>query len=288
MFASQKVTVTSNGLPVTIHMVSCGAVAVKTRFRDARLSGFWAMLDFMADRHFTEWLPIWVMIVEHPEGVFIFDAGEIEAINDKDYFTPCGRVAKWFDTTQFKFSINRDEEIDRQLQRLNIPVEKVKAVILTHLHFDHSDGIKHFPSTPVMVSRDEWAKPFGHLPQLYPAWFKPVLLEMNGKYDVFNKAHYLTQAKDIIVVETPGHTYHHSSLLLKMDDLHILFAADVCYTQQQLLQGTYPGNNTSNKTAKHTYDVIKAFAAKHPTVFLPSHDAEAADRLQKLSVMPSI
>ena len=286
MFTSQSVTVTSKGQPVTIHMVSCGVVAVKTRFKDARFSGFWAMLDFIADSHFTEWLPIWVMIIEHPEGVFIFDAGEITRVNDKDYFTPCGRMAKWFDTTQFKFKIDREEEIDRQLQRLNIPVDKVKAVVLTHLHFDHSDGVKHFPSTPIMINKDEWVKPFGDLPQLYPTWFKPVLLEMHERYDVFDRACYLTNAKDIILVETPGHTYHHCSILLNMDGLHIMFAADVCYTQQQLLQGGYPGNNTSNRTAGHTYHTIKAFAAKHPTVLLPSHDAGAANRLQQLSAIP--
>lgn len=138
-----------------------------------------------------------------------------------------------------------------------------------------------------MVSKDEWVKPFGDLPQLYPVWFKPVLLEMNEQYDVFNKACYITKAKDIILVETPGHTYHHCSVLLKLDDMHIMFAADVCYTQQQLLQGGYPGNNTSNKTAWHTYNTIKAFAVKRPMVFLPSHDAEAANRLKQLSVMPS-
>jgi len=286
MFTSQSVTVTSKGQPVTIHMVSCGAVAVKTRFKHARFSGFLAMLDFITDRNFTEWLPIWVMIVEHSEGVYIFDAGEISDINNQDYFTPCGRIAKWFDTTQFKFKVSREDEIDQQLQRLNIPVEKVKAVILTHLHFDHSDGIKYFPSTPVMVSKDEWAKPFGDLPQLYPAWFKPVLLNMNERYDVFDKACYVTNAKDIVLVETPGHTYHHCSVLLSMDGLHIMFAADVCYTQQQLLQGGYPGNNTSNKTAGHTYNKIKIFVSKHPTVFLPSHDEGAANRLKQLFVMP--
>jgi len=285
MFKGQSVTLESNGAPVKVHLVSCGSVKVKTRFKDARFSGLVAMFDFIADRKFTPWLPIWVMIVEHPEGVFIFDAGEIVAVNNKDYFTSSGFIAKWFDTSQFKFSITRDEEIDRQLQALNIPVEKIKAIVLTHLHFDHTDGIIHFPNTPIMVSRDEWNKPFGDLPKLYPTWFKPVLIDLNEQYDVFTKAYYLTQAKDIILVETPGHTYHHCSVLLKLDGLHIMFAADICYTQQQLLQGGFPGNNTDNKTAKQTYETVKLFAQKHPTVFIPSHDEGAANRLQELSVI---
>ncbi|HWB27998.1 MAG TPA: N-acyl homoserine lactonase family protein [Chitinophagaceae bacterium] len=285
MFNKGSVTVTSNCAPVTIHLVSCGAVAVKTRFRNARFSGIPAMLDFMADRKFTEWLPIWVMIIEHPEGVFVIDAGEIAEVNRKDYFKLSGYIANWFDRSQFKFAITREEEIDRQLQSLRIPAEKIKSVVITHLHFDHTDGIKHFPSTEICVSGDEWQRPFGDLPKLYPSWFKPVLLEMNTRYDVFYRACPLTQAKDIWLVETPGHTYHHCSVLLALDGINIMFAADICYTQQQLLQGGFPGNTTSNKTAQKTYDAIRQFAKNHPLVFLPSHDAEAATRLQNLALL---
>ncbi|HEV9036146.1 MAG TPA: hypothetical protein VGQ51_05985 [Puia sp.] len=30
----------------------------------------------LLDRHFTEWLPVWVMVIEHPEGIFVIDTGE--------------------------------------------------------------------------------------------------------------------------------------------------------------------------------------------------------------------
>src|SRR4051812_14338547 len=118
MFKGTSVTVTSGGKPVTIHLVSTGAVAVKTRFRKSRFSGLLAMADFIFDNKFTEWLPIWVMIVEHPEGVFIIDAGEITAVNAPGYFKSSGFMADWFDTTQFKFMVKPEEEIDKQLQAL--------------------------------------------------------------------------------------------------------------------------------------------------------------------------
>ncbi len=285
MFKGGSVTVTSNGKPVTIHLVSCGAVAVKTRFRDARFSGLAAMADFILDKNFTEWLPIWVMIIEHPESVFVIDAGEITEVNNKDYFASSGFIAKWFDTSQFKFSITREEEIDEQLQALGITVDKVKAVVLTHLHFDHTDGIKYFPSTPIKVSTAEWQKPFGDLPKLYPSWFRPTLVEMSEQYEAFEKAHYLTAAKDIILVETPGHTYHHCSVIINTDELNIMFAADICYTQQQLQQNRFAGNNTSNLTAKKTYDTVNAFAQSSPLVFLPAHDIDSAERLRQLIVL---
>jgi glyoxylase-like metal-dependent hydrolase (beta-lactamase superfamily II) len=108
---------------------------------------------------------------------------------------------------------------------------------------------------------------------------------LNEEYDVFAKTRYLTQAKDVLLVETPGHTYHHCSVLLNMDGVHILFAADICYSLEQLMEESFPGNNAGNKMAQHTYGIVKAFARKYPTVFIPSHDAGAAKRLKTLSVI---
>lgn len=285
MFSSTTVQLHSNDQPLNINLVSTGAVAVKRKFRENKHSGLIALFDFLLDKNFTEWLPIYVMIIEHAEGIFIIDAGEITDVNNKDYFKSSGFIANWFDKAQFKFSVNREDEIDEQLQRININKEKIKAVVLTHLHFDHTDGIQHFPNANIFVSKAEWQNPFGDLPKLYPAWFKPELIELNESFDVFDRAYYLTASKDIMLIETPGHTYHHCSVLIKADECCVLFAADVCYSQQQLLINKFAGNNASNKLAKATYGKIKMFAQHHPTVFIPSHDKNASQRLQNLETL---
>ena len=282
MFNRQTVQLTIQGQPVKIHLVSTGGVTVKTKFREAKRTGLLAMIDFIFDKKFTEWMPIWVLIIEHPEGIFVIDTGENANVNDPGYFKSSGMFANWFDTTQFKFEVKVEEEIGSQLNDLDIPIEKIKAVILTHLHLDHIDGLKYFPSTPVIVNKKEWEKPFGDLPKLYPSWFKPQLVELNQKYDVFESVYYLTKAKDLLLIETPGHTYHHCSLLLKTDQGSIFFAADVCYTQYQIIEEKYSGSNASHKLAKDTYDKIKQFAKKSKLVFLPSHDADASHRLKEL------
>ena len=282
MFDRQSVQLTISGNPVKIHIVSTGAVSVKTKFREATKTGFLAMVDFILDKKFTEWMPIWVMIVEHPEGVFVIDTGENADVNNPDYFKSSGILANWFDTTQFKFKVDRDEEIGPQLDQLNIPIEKIKAVVLTHLHLDHIDGLKYFPLTPIIVNRKEWERPFGDLPKLYPSWFKPTLVDLDEQFDVFEHVHYLTAAKDMLLIETPGHTYHHCSVLMKADNCAIFFAADICYTQYQVIEEKYAGANASHKMSKDTYDKVKQFAKKNKLVFVPSHDAESSVRLKEL------
>ena len=286
MFDTVTIQLTTRGQAVKVHLVSTGAVSVKTKFREATKTGLLAMVDFILDKKFTEWMPIWVMIVEHPEGVFVIDTGENADVNNPGYFKSSGRFANWFDTTQFKFKVVRDEEVGPQLDRLNIPMGKIKAVVLTHLHLDHIDGLKYFPSTPIIVNRKEWERPFGDLPKLYPSWFKPTLVDLDEQFDVFEHVHYLTAAKDMLLIETPGHTYHHCSVLMKADNCAIFFAADICYTQYQIIEEKYSGTNAAHKLAKDTYNRVKQVAKNNKLIFIPSHDADAAVRLRKLDRLP--
>lgn len=283
MFSSQSKSFTTfNGQPVKVHLISTGGVIVKTRFRAARRKGLFAMIDFILDKTFTEWMPIWVMIIEHPEGIFVIDTGENANVNDPGYFKSSGWFANWFDTTQFKFKVEREEEIDKQLEFLRIPTDKIKAVVLTHLHLDHIDGLKYFPQTPVIVNKAEWEKPFGDLPKLYPKWFKPVLVDLNDQFDVFDQSYFLTESKDMALVRTPGHTWHHCSVILKTSNDYIFFGADICYLQQQLIDEKYSGANASNKLSKETYSKVRSFCKNKKVIFIPSHEASASERLKDL------
>ena len=288
MFNSQSVELkTMAGQPLKVHLVSTGAVTVKTRFRQATTTGYLAKLSFMLDRRYTDWLPIWVMVVEHPEGIFVIDTGENADINNPDYFNFAGAMVKWFNTTQYKFKVERDEEIDRQLESLTISAKQINAVVLTHLHLDHIDGLRHFPNTRIIVNKAEWEKPFGDLPQLYPGWFNPELVELNKQYDVFDNAYYVTEAKDIILIETPGHTWHHCSVIIKANPCNIFFGADICYEQQQIINDRYSGANASHKLAQQTYSKVRTYGKTRKMVFIPSHEATAAERLKNLEVFTS-
>src|SRR5450432_2647979 len=105
MFSTTTVQLHCNKKPIKIHLISTGAVAVKTKFRQNKYSGIRALISFLFDKNFTEWLPIYVMIVEHPEGIIIIDSGEIAEVSNKNYFKSSGFIANWFDRSQFRFSV---------------------------------------------------------------------------------------------------------------------------------------------------------------------------------------
>ena len=77
-------------------------------------------------------------------------------------------------------------------------------------------------------------------------------------------------------------------MLFRADGCNIFFAADICYSQHQLLEEKYSGTNASHKMAKDTYDKVKRFAKKQKLVFIPSHDAEASARLKEMEPLYDI
>lgn len=270
----------SNGNVLNIHCISTGSVSVKTKFRDATHKGIRALLDIFTDKKYTEWMPIWVWVIEHPEGVFLVDTGSIANVNNPDYFKSSGWFSNWINRRWFKFRVEKNDEIESQLQTVGLSTNDIDTIILTHLHLDHTDGLQFFEHTNIVINNTEWEKPYGHLPKLFPNWFKPTTLKLTE--DIFGfKGKYLTEAKDLMFIDTPGHTYGHSSVLLKTDLHWILFAGDVCYYEKQLFQDIFSGANVSPLKAKDSYQRIKQFCTSNKVVFLPSHDRDATYRLKK-------
>ena len=107
------------------------------------------------------------------------------------------------------------------------------------------------------------------------------MIELDESLELFQHTKSLTTSKDIFLIQTPGHTYGHCSVLFKTDEFNIFFGADICYSQQQLLDNIYAGTNCSHKLAKETYEKVTAFVQSRKTIFIPSHDAHAARRLRE-------
>lgn len=265
---------TIGGNPLRVHLFSTGKSADKTRFREARLHNRLSLLEAILDNSFTGWLPIWVAVIEHPQGVFLVDTGLNAAVNEADYF-PSGLVRRYLHT-QFRFDIRPHEEIHHQLSTHRLTPD---SILLTHLHFDHIGGLTHLPNIPVLLHRKEWQHPFGALPSLYPPGFNPTLLDLDTPEGPFQKARILTADKTLVLVHTPGHTPGHCSVLIKTDTAHILLAGDVCYDKTQLEKGTFAAHLAGYKKAAQTYAAIKEYSRRHPLLFIPAHDPDARTTL---------
>src|SRR3982750_725950 len=224
----------SNGKEVRVHAIQTGSISVKENFLNQKGDGFLSKLNIVFGTAYASFMPIWVWVIEHPEGVIVIDTGDIKESSYADFY----KNEKFGTRLSLKAmsnkrNINKQDELDTQLIRLGIRPEQVSKLVLTHLHGDHTDGLKFFPKNEIIVNEAEYRKPYGNLPTTYPKWFKPTLVNfLKDRIDYFDIAYPLTKSEDLLLIPTPGHTYHHASVLLKTDNGHILFAGDTSYKHQ--------------------------------------------------------
>ena len=270
-----------------IHAIQTGTVAIKKRQMSGQGKGFLRLVNTMLDTSWTEPLPIYAWVIEHPEGIIVVDAGETARATEPGYFPwwhPYFKsVREW---------VRPEEEIGPQLRALGIAPTDVRWVLLTHLHTDHAGGLSPFPRSKILVSQREYQAALGfrgqrsgYLPQHWPTWFKPALIDFAPRpFGPFTHSSPLTRAGDVQLVFTPGHTAGHYSVVVQEEDHALFFAADTSYTQQLMLDQIVDGVTLNRAQYQETARQVLAYLQSVPTVYLPAHDPASAQRLAARAV----
>lgn len=245
-----------------IHALSTGTVQIKTAM--ARGRSPLRIAQTLLDRDYTGELPIHAWLIEHPEGPILVDTGELATSRD----LPIAR-----------FSISREQEIDKQLESLGVTPGDLRRVVLTHLHGDHINGLRRLPEVEVLASDEALAR--GGSRKLARHGTRPRNLSLTAEpFGAFARSAPITADGSVLAVPVPGHARGQIAVVVVEDDCHVMLAGDSAYTDQQLLDLHPDGVSISARLAIGSMGTIIDHARRHPTVFLPSHDPQSAARLQ--------
>jgi len=269
-------------MTMRIHAIETGRVRIKASQIVGRGQGLMRRLAPILDDQWSDWLPTYAFAIEHRDGVVLIDAGANAGCMNLPRWHPYFRRAVQFD-------IEPEQEVGPQLRALGIASSDVKLIVLTHLHIDHDGGLAAFPQARMLVRAGDRAAASGfrgqlggYLPQRWPKSFDPEPLTFADEpYGPFARSQRLTADGALVALPTPGHTPGHVSVVLDDGERRFVFLGDASYSQDNLLAGRVDGVSPNAATARDTMARLVALAAARPTVLLPAHDPDTADRLAR-------
>lgn len=268
-----------------IHALNTATIHVKSRYVDAGDANRLTRLSrVLFDRTWRD-IPVYMWVIEHPEGLIVIDVGESARVNELGYF-PLLQMPYW--RSQYRFHVTPERESGAQMRARGLSPDDVRWVILTHTHFDHTDALYHFPKAEVLLTRREHDDLFtfrsAHFafPNKFPNNVRFRLIDFQPiPLGAFPQSYPLTQAGDVHLLPTPGHTPGHQSIALQQDGVIYFFGGDAAFDQPSLLADTIDAPAFNRHQVIATRDLIRQTAAQTPLIFLATHDPSTAQRLEQ-------
>jgi len=268
-----------------IHAITTGYVRITNKWVIGEGQGLRRLINSVMDKNYTDWLPIWCFVIEHPVGLIVIDTGIPENANQPVYFPPYIPLLQ----RAAKFKMTQEQEIGYQMRERGLNPEDVRFVILTHLHQDHDGGLHHFPNAEFIVSRKEWnlasgltGRLGGYLNQRWADFFQPTLIDFtDSSYGGFPESYQMCD--DLILVPTPGHSEGQMGVIFNTGGVQYMFIGDAAYTEDALLNTVLDGVTENLDHARTTMQRLRDTMNTQSSVILPSHDPESQERLQAIS-----
>lgn len=237
-------------------------------------------------------MPLNVFVIEHEDGLVLFDTGmDPAAATDPDYWPD--PITRWFVGRVFRFDVGPEDNLAHQLELAGFEAGDVTKAVLSHLHFDHVGGIGHLPQAELLVSPEAWElllKPFPAQTEYVPrrhlvvpgAQWRTMEFEPTDDPSLapFTEACDVMGDGSLVVVPTPGHHPGSVSMLVRRSEgPPVLLIGDLTYSQELLERDQVAGIGDA-KLLRQSYAKVRALQQHTPDlVIVAAHDTTAADKL---------
>ncbi|MGL4176752.1 MAG: MBL fold metallo-hydrolase [Dermatophilaceae bacterium] len=246
-------------------------------------------------RRWTDWLPIHVFVIEHPEGLVIFDLGQdVRSVQDgATYYGRhlLGRLLR----RSAVLDVPSDQTLPTLLHTARRRRPPVHTVVLSHFHPDHIGGLRDIPviapDARVVASQDELDTLGARRPELSGVlpqhidlpglrWQPTVLTRLHGRLGGLRGMD-LMGDESLIVLPTPGHTAGSQSLLVSPPGrTPMLVVGDAGFREDLMREGRLPGVGDPRQMGSTT-TMLTTLADSLGAVLLPAHDPDTAPRLRQ-------
>jgi N-acyl homoserine lactone hydrolase len=280
-----------SGAAVRVHPLHVADVKVGPDYFE-RPSGFlWQLRGMGLLTPPWQWvsIPIPAFLVEHPgAGPVLVDTGfhESAAHNKRETL---GFAAALL----YAIRMEPEQAVPWQLRGRGIDPDDVKTVLMTHLHADHASGIAQFPGAAFVVTAREWEAASGlgivhgyhadHFDRPYDWRTIEYDDPPAAAYGAFSRTIDLFGDGSVRLISTPGHTFGHQSLLLRLSDGELLLTGDAAYTRRAIDETIVPVYCEDVRAYLQSLAQLQRYVADNPqTPVIPGHDRETWPHLREV------
>jgi N-acyl homoserine lactone hydrolase len=227
-------------------------------------------------------MPLLAYVIRHPEaGPIAVDTGlhpDAARSVREDYGAVNGVV--------FGSLRAEPESYPEQLSGLGVDPHDVRLAVMTHLHADHTSGMRLLPNAEFACGRREWAAATGRLafaggyaPRHLPEESAMRLIDWNQGvgHGPFARTIDLLGDGSLRLISTPGHSPGHMSVLVRVAGRgEVLIVGDAVYTLESLRERILPFRTDDDERYLDSLRQLRAYADANPEApLIPTHDAQA-------------
>jgi N-acyl homoserine lactone hydrolase len=272
-----------------VSVVSTGSVQIHPE----HMACTWqpTFLWVLSSRQWTALRPINVYVIEHRDGLVLFDTGQDRAsVTDPGYFPSGPLMGPLYRMSRFDMAA--DQTLSILLEGIGYRAGDVRTVVLSHLHGDHIGGLREVSHAELLVSQAEWDTLSGLWPELAGVlrrhiqlpglrWRQIALAPLHiPALAPFDMGHDLFGDGSLVLVPTPGHTAGSIALIVRRAGRPTLaLVGDLTYDVQLLERGHVPGVG-NRRLLRRSTAMLNQLRQTHPgLVVLATHDPGAAAAL---------
>ncbi len=290
--APATAALSAGGAPVRVHALPAGEVRIKASHHTCAAPEdrhyLWRFIGILLDREWAPPMPVWAYAIEHPEGLFLVDAGATPAYRDEASWAPApasGRLVRSF----IELDVQEHETVPARLAALGLSAAEVRAVVLTHQHIDHTAAVPLLPRAEVWTStaEDAMADQIGAMSWRWrPAESRVRHVDAEGAPGPLGPERALTADGALAVVHTPGHTPGSTSVRLRVDQGELWFTGDTAFTAAHMRPDAPTAGIHTDMAAVRRLQARLADAQAAGALLLPAHDPTVPARLAAFAAAP--
>ncbi|HKU17314.1 MAG TPA: N-acyl homoserine lactonase family protein [Steroidobacteraceae bacterium] len=168
-----------------------------------------------------------------------------------------------------------------QLAQLKIKPEQINYVGISHYHGDHTGQAASFPQATLLIGQGDWDVLKGPTPS-GTTNAAPLQHWLGGA----GKAEPVAKDKDVfgdgtvVMLDMPGHTPGHHSLLVKLKDKgNVLLTGDQAHFRENYESNGVPTFNFNRADTLASFDRFKQIAKNLSATVIIQHDPRDIDKL---------